>query len=56
VSDSSGRDETTGSDVGPRGMITPDREHQRALYAFGGGGSGAAMRLSGWAEWKEGAI
>jgi hypothetical protein len=31
-----------------------DREHQRALYAFGGGGSGAAMRLRGCAGWKEG--
>ena len=27
-----------------------------ALYAFGGGGSGAAMRLSGFANWDEGTI
>ena len=27
-----------------------------ALYAFGGGGSGAAMRLSGWARWNGGTI
>jgi hypothetical protein len=31
-----------------------NREHQQALYAFGGGGSGAAMRLSGCVARKEG--
>jgi len=33
-----------------------NREHERALYAFGGGGSGALKRLGGWVKSEGGTI
>jgi hypothetical protein len=36
-----------GDEVCARTDRVANREHQQALYAFGGGGSGAAMRLRG---------